>query len=76
MAEDYANAVCLSWKAGVFNSTDRLGVITYSISQRVCMHLKLRAPTNHPDELLQAILRIFSKQKTLPGSEVKFCAIR
>lgn len=39
------------------------------------MQLNLHATTNDHEELLQAIMKIYSEQKTLPDPQTEFYAI-
>lgn len=49
-------------KLGIFTDAKSLTMINYSVSLRIRIQLRLRAPTNDPDELLQAILKIYGEQ--------------
>lgn len=64
--------VRFTWGAGVFSDADRLETITKSTSPSVRVQLNLRKATNDPDELLQAILRVFGEQKSLASLQAEF----
>lgn len=40
------------------------------------MQLRLRAPANDPEELLQATLKFYGEQKTMPDLQAEFYAIQ
>ncbi|BFZ11017.1 hypothetical protein BsWGS_14056 [Bradybaena similaris] len=75
LAESYIKEIRSAWKTGDYSEADRLEMINDSMSSRVQMQMRLRAPTNDPDELLQSILKFYGVHKTLSELEAEFYAV-
>lgn len=65
-AENFIKDVLTNWAPDIFKDAERLEMNTDSVTSRIRMQLRLRAPTDDPDELLQDVLKIYGEQNSLP----------